>query len=203
MNILHLDSSIQGDASISRRLSRAIVARLRQLERSASVLHRDLALAPIPQFAPGALRNPSERTVQEVADARVLSTVLDEVMAADVIVIGAPMYNFSLPTQLKSWLDAIVVPGRTFRYEQGGVKGFLGDKRVIVGSSRGGFYGPDSPLAEAEHQESLLLSLLGFLGIVDIHVFRAEGMRMGEEAARRGIAAALEQIAHLELPIAA
>lgn len=203
MNILHIDSSIQGGASVSRKLTSAITERLQQLHPDANVLYRDLAKYPIPQFSPSIIDGSTQKTVSEAADARALSGVLDEVLMSDVVVIGAPMYNFSIPSQLKSWLDALVVPGRTFQYEDGSVKGLLGGKRVIIASSRGGFYGPDSPFAAADHQESLLLSLLGFLGITDIRIVRAEGVRMGEDFAERAISSALEQIAAIDLPLAA
>ncbi|MEL1264508.1 FMN-dependent NADH-azoreductase [Pseudoxanthomonas putridarboris] len=194
MNILHIDSSIQGEQSVSRQLSAAIVARLKELSPSASVVYRDLAREPIPQFSPA---------IAQGQQSDVLASVLDEVLQADTIVVGAPMYNFSVPSQLKSWLDALVVPGRTFRYENGGVEGLLGGKRVIIASSRGGFYGPETPYAAADHQEPLLHSLLGFLGITDIDVVRAEGVRMGDEQATSAIASALERVAAIERPLAA
>lgn len=194
MNILHIDSSIQGDLSVSRKLSAAIVARLKSLSPSASIVYRDLAHEPVPQFSPAIVQGQQPD---------VLASVLDELLQADTLVIGAPMYNFSVPSQLKSWLDALVVPGRTFRYENGGVEGLLGGKRVIVASSRGGFYGPGTPYAAVDHQEPFLHSLLGFLGITDIEVVRAEGVRMGDEHANRAIASALERIAAIKLPLAA
>lgn len=112
------------------------------------------------------------------------------------------MYNFSVPSQLKSWLDALVVPGRTFTYSEAGVEGLLGSKRVVIASSRGGVYAADSAASALDHQESLLRGLLGFLGITQIEIVRAEGVRMGEGTATAAIAAALEHAGRLELEAA-
>lgn len=201
MKILHIDSSILGEHSVSRKLSAAIVRRLAGLSPRTSITYRDLALNPIPQFSPALAQSVAGVTPspKDQPDVTLVQQVLDEVLAADVIVIGAPMYNFSVPSQLKSWLDALVVPGRTFRYSANGVEGLLGGKRVVIASSRGGVYAPDNT---AEHQESLLRSLLGFLGITDIEIVRAEGVRMGEEQAAAAIAAALDRASRLELTTA-
>jgi FMN-dependent NADH-azoreductase len=123
---------------------------------------------------------------------------LEEVLGANVIVIGAPMYNFSIPSQLKSWLDALAVPGKTFSYDANGAKGLLGDKRVIVASSRGNFYGPESPVASAEHHETYLRSFFGFLGVTQIEIVRAEGVKISPELAQTAVAAALEQAGQLK-----
>jgi len=128
----------------------------------------------------------------------VVNQALDEVLAADVIVIGAPMYNFSIPSQLKSWLDALAVPGKTFRYGANGAEGLLGDKRVIIVSSRGNFYGPDTPFASAEHHESYLLSFFGFLGVTQIEVVRAEGLKISPEHEQTAVAAALVHASQLK-----
>lgn len=201
MKILHIDSSILGEHSVSRKLSAAIVRRLASLATPATVTYRDLAANPIPQFSPALAQNVAgvAPAPKDRPDVTVVEQVLGEVLAADIIVIGAPMYNFSVPSQLKSWLDALVVPGKTFRYSASGVEGLLGGKRVIIASSRGGFYGPDNA---AEHQESLLRSLLGFVGVADIEIVRAEGVRMGEAEAASAIAAALDRAARLELAAA-
>ncbi|WP_242113084.1 FMN-dependent NADH-azoreductase [Luteimonas aquatica] len=197
MNILHIDSSIQGGQSVSRALSAAAVSRLREFAPEAKVTYRDVASAPIPQFsaaiASGLVQD--TQTAESRRDAEILGTVLDEVLAADVIVIGAPMYNFGIPSQLKSWLDALAVPGRTFRYGAAGVEGLLGDKRVVIASSRGGFYGPDSPAAALEHQESHLRGFLGFLGVTRVDVVRAEGTKVNPEQALQG---GLRQATQLE-----
>lgn len=201
MKILHIDSSILGEHSVSRKLSAAIVGRIISISPSSAVVYRDLAQHPIPQFSPAVAQFAAGvfPAAESERDVEALQQVLEEVLQADVLVIGAPMYNFSIPSQLKSWLDALIVPGKTFRYSAQRVEGLLAGKRVIIASSRGGYYGPDSPSAAAEHQESLLRSLLGFVGITDIQVVRAEGVRMGEDIAAAAIAAALDQAAQLEL----
>lgn len=201
MKILHIDSSILGEHSVSRKLSAAVIRRITSISPSSSIVYRDLAQNPIPQFSPAVAQFAAGEFPEAESEREIetLQQVLDEVMQADVIVIGAPMYNFSIPSQLKSWLDALIVPGKTFRYSATGVEGLLTGKRAIIASSRGGYYGPDSPTAAAEHQESLLRSLLGFIGITDIQVIRAEGVRMGGEIAAAAIASALDQAAQLEL----
>ena len=201
MNILHIDSSILGEHSVSRRLSAAAVRRLTQLSPNAHVVYRDLAARPIPQFSPELVQIAMGASPAGAGahDAQVVGEVLDELLAADVVVIGAPMYNFTVPSQLKSWLDAVVVAGKTFKYDANGVQGLLGGKRAIIASSRGGYYGPDSNNAVAEHHETYLRSLLGFIGIQDIQVVRAEGVRMGPEIADAAIAAALVQAERLQL----
>ena len=188
MNILHIDSSILGEHSISRQLTAAIVARLQTAAPGASVHSRDLAAQPLPQFtaAPGA------------ADAAALAAALEQVLAADVIVIGAPMYNFAIPSQLKSWLDALAVPGKTFQYGANGPEGLLGAKRVIIASTRGGYYGADTPMAALEHQESHLRSFLGFLGITQLEIVRAEGVKVSDDARAQALRTAFAQIGALQ-----
>ncbi|APA68229.1 FMN-dependent NADH-azoreductase [Janthinobacterium sp. 1_2014MBL_MicDiv] len=188
MNILHIDSSVLGDYSVSRQLSAAIVAHLQAAAPGAAVHYRDLAAQPLPQFTAA----PSD------ADGVVLAAALEQVLAADVIVIGAPMYNFAIPSQLKSWLDALAVPGKTFQYGANGPEGLLGAKRVIIASSRGGYYGADTPMASLEHQESHLRSFLGFLGITEPEIVRAEGVKVSDEARAQALDAAFEQIGMLQ-----
>ncbi|WP_082542804.1 NAD(P)H-dependent oxidoreductase [Rhodanobacter sp. Root561] len=187
MRILHIDSSIQGDQSISRQISAAVVQRLTNLDSRAQVVYRDLVANPLPHFS-----------IEPVgSDAQVLTRVLEEVLASDVIVIGAPMYNFSLPSQLKSWIDAIVIPGRTFEYGADGVRGLLASKRVVIASSRGGVYVAGTPAASLDHQESLLRDILGFLGVMHIETVRAEGVRMGQDIAARALTDAFAHAASL------
>lgn len=199
MKILHIDSSIQGELSISRKLSAAIVARLQAVAHDSHVSYRDLASNPLPQFSSEvvAAMQSAGADPEDSRAAAPLIDALNEVLEADTIVIGAPMYNFSVPTQLKSWLDAIAVPGKTFSYGPEGVKGLLGEKRVIVASARGGFYGPDSPAAAAEHHETYLRSFLGFLGITRFEVIRAEGVRIDPQIAERAINDAMSQVSQL------
>jgi FMN-dependent NADH-azoreductase len=201
VKILHIDSSIQGELSVSRRLSAAITARLAAAG-DGTVVYRDLARDPLPQFSAdvaAALQQPPPASHADApVDACRVARAVDELLAADTIVLGAPMYNFSVPTQLKSWLDAIAVPGKTFSYGPDGVQGLLGDKRVIVASARGGIYSAGSPAAAAEHHETYLRSFFGFLGVTRFEVIRAEGTRIGEDIATRALADAMAQIALLE-----
>lgn len=199
MKILHIDSSIQGERSISRTLSAAVVAQLCAVAPGSQVVYRDLAAAPLPQFSTeiAAAVYAIDQATADLHDASPLCDALNEVLAAETIVIGAPMYNFSVPSQLKSWLDAIAVPGKTFTYGPEGVAGLLGDKRVIVASARGGFYGAESPAAAMEHHETYLRAFLGFLGITKFEVVRAEGVRISPEIAEQQVNDALEQVARL------
>ena len=201
-HLLRIDSSILGEQSVSRRLTAAIVARLRAVAPDALVSHRDVAAEPLPQFtgalAAGRAQSVEQRDPATHRDIELLDAVLDEVLAADTIVIGAPMYNFAVPSQLKAWLDAIAVAGRTFRYTEKGPEGLLGHKRVIVASSRGGLYGADTPNASADHQESYLRVFFGFLGVRDLEIVRAEGVMMGAEVKERALDSALRQAALLE-----
>lgn len=172
MNILHLDASVLGEHSVSRQLSAALVAELRAEHPRATVRYRDLAAHPLPHWVPvkEAIREPGELG----------ETLLEEFLAADVVVIGAPMYNFGVPTQLKAWIDHIAVPGRTFRYTENGPEGLAGDKRVIVVSSRGGIYS-EGPAAGMDFQENYLRAFFGFIGVTDLEIIRAEGVAMGPE----------------------
>jgi len=201
MKILHIDSSILGDQSISRKLSGAVVRQLLKIEPGSAVTYRDLAGSPLPQFSANIAAGvyaASDKDFQPSADLAPLCDALAGVLNADVIVIGAPMYNLTIPSQLKSWLDALAVPGKTFAYSSDGVKGLLGEKRVIIASSRGGFYGPESLSAGNEHQESYLRSFFGFLGVTRFEVIRAEGVRISPEIAEQALGDALLAVSNLE-----
>src|SRR3984957_6120217 len=188
MNLLHIDSSILGDASASRELTRAIVKRLKAETPDARVTYRDLALDPLPHFSAESLSG------QVPAAAARDAAALEEFLAADVIVIGAPLYNFSLPSQLKAWIDRISIKGRTFRYGAQGPEGLAGGRRVIVALSRGGVYEPG---AGTEFGESYLRFLFGFLGITDVTFVRAEGLNISPEHRTRSLTGAHATIAAL------
>lgn len=200
MNVLHVDASIQGERSVSRTVSAAVVARLSAGGDGVRVVYRDVAAEPLPQLSGrlfAAVASPSEGHDDEARrDAAALGAAVEEVLNADVIVVGAPMYNFGIPSQLKSWIDALAVPGKTFRYTHSGVEGLLGDKRVVIVSSQGGFYSAGTPMASFEHQESHLSSFFRFLGVTDIRVVRAEGVKVSAESADR-IQSALRQASEL------
>jgi FMN-dependent NADH-azoreductase len=202
MQLLHVDSSITGDHSVSRRLSAAVVARLRELAPHLAVVRRDLAADPLPHFAAEHLAGvgvrPEPGAAAEPGGLRLDARVLGEFMDADVVVVGAPMYNFGIPSQLKAWVDRLAVAGATFRYTPQGPVGLAGGKRVIIASSRGGFYGPGSPAAAAEHHESYLQATFRFFGVADVTVIRAEGVRVSPEARRDAVDAALAAAAALD-----
>ena len=188
MNILHIDSSALGAQSASRELSQAVVAAVVDGQPEARVVHRDLDAQPLAHLSGRTLAQ-SDR--QDVSDGE---QALEEFLAADVVVIGAPMYNFAIPSTLKAWIDRIAVAGKTFRYdEQGQAVGLCGNKRVFVASSRGGFH-QDSGM---DFQEPYLRAMLGFLGITDITVVRAEGLAVSEKHRAQGLARARACVAPL------
>jgi FMN-dependent NADH-azoreductase len=186
MRLLHIDSSIQGEQSASRRLTCEVVARYRAQSPGLQVIRRDLVAEELPHLSSRGLAK------ADAAEAARDAALLDEFLAADVIVIGAPMYNFAIPSQLKAWIDRIAVAGKTFRYTEKGPQGLAGGKEVVIAVSRGGIYPPGSP---AEFGESYLKHLLGFLGIEDITVVRAEGLSHGSTQREAAMQAALAAIA--------
>ena len=181
MTILHIDASINGETSASRAISRSVVDQL-TIERGGSdVLYRDLAAEPLPHL-----------TLEAFADTR----ALDEFLAADTVVIGAPMYNFTLPTQLKAWIDRIVIAGKTFRYTEAGPQGLAAGKRVIIALARGGIYTKGSPAAAFEHLETYLRSVFGFIGIEPEFV-AADGLSVSPEQRETSIKLALGETVQL------
>jgi FMN-dependent NADH-azoreductase len=199
MKLLHIDSGILGEHSVTRRLSASIVDKWRKDVPGIEVTYRDLATAPIPHLSGSYLMaqaaDPSTHSDEVKRDLEVGNAVLEEFLAADVVVIGAPMYNFSIPSQLKAWIDRLAVPGKTFRYTETGPQGLAGGKTVIVASSRGGFYGPGTATAAIDHQEPYLRSVFGFFGITDIDYVRAEGVAISPEHKKAAIEAAERTIA--------
>lgn len=181
MTILHIDASINGGNSASRSISKSIVDQLRATDATAHTVYRDLAAEPLPHL-----------TLDAFAD----TSVLDEFLAADTIVIGAPMYNFTLPTQLKTWIDRIVIAGKTFRYTENGPEGLVVGKRVIIALARGGFYGESSPAAALEHLETYLRGVFNFIGIEPEFV-AADGLAIGPEQREASIKLALGETVRL------
>jgi len=186
MNLLHIDSSALGTHSITRELGRAWVERWLGEHPGATRVHRDLAANPLPHWAP----------VADAADpaARHASEVLDEFLAADVVVIGAPMYNFTIASSLKAWIDRVLVAGRTFRYTAAGPEGLARGKRVVIVSARGGVYRDDDGSTAMDFQETYLRKILAFIGITDVEIVRAEGVNLSPEDRQRSVAAAHEAI---------
>ena len=185
MKVLHIDSSIMGDASVSRKLTQQIIAQVQAKQADAQVEYLDLAKQDIPHLR-------TEILIGQNAEQTALGgQILQQYLDADVIVVGAPMYNFGLPSPLKAWIDRISVAGKTFKYTENGPVGLAGEKKVYIASSRGGVYGDDSAL---DFQEGLLKTVFGFTGVTDVTVIRAEGVNMGAEAKDAALANTTAQI---------
>jgi FMN-dependent NADH-azoreductase len=193
MNLLHIDSSALGDFSVTRELSAAVANSLKAATPGARYRYRDLAAAP-PSHLSGsllaALRAPDPAAPELQADVTLTDELLREFLAADVIVIGAPMYNFSIPSPLKAWIDRIAQAGKTFRYTANGPEGLAGGKHVVIVSSRGSMINGTAAEAALDHQEAYLRTVFGFLGITDIRVLRTEGIGLGPDARKAALAAA-------------
>ena len=198
--ILHIDSSILGGYSVSRDLSANIVARQQALYPEAQVIRRDLVADAAMHLSDAHLAVFQGGAVGDTALGEDLATgaaYLDDLFTADIIVIGAPMYNFSIPSQLKGWIDRVCVAGRTFKYGANGPEGLVTGKKVFVVSTRGGIYSDGTPMASLDHQESYLLGVLAFIGLTDVTIIRAEGLALGEEPKSAAVAKAKSQIAAL------
>lgn len=206
MNVLHIDSGILGDHSVSRRLTAAVVAQIKAEQPGATVTYRDLVANPLPHLSGAHLMaanaRPEEVDAQVAAEVEESRVVLDEFLAADTIILGVPMYNFSLPSQLKAWIDRVAVAGKTFRYTADGPEGLAVGRKIVVASSRGGFYGEDSGRADFDFQEEYLRHVFAFLGIDDVEFVRAEGIGLGPEQRAKAIDEAHATIAE-RLPLAA
>ena len=181
MTVLHLDSSITGENSASRALSGSIVQQITRAQPDDAVVYRDLTANPLPHL-----------TLEAFAD----TSVLDEFIAADTVVIGAPMYNFTVPTQLKAWLDRILVAGKTFRYTENGPEGLATGKRVIIALARGGFYDANSAAAALEHLETYLRGVFNFIGI-EPEFLAADGLNFGPEQREQSLKQALGETVRL------
>jgi FMN-dependent NADH-azoreductase len=206
MKLLHLDSSITGEHSVSRTLSAEIVAAQVAEIPGIEVAYHDLANEPLMHLSPAHLAAFQGGKVESAALAQDLARgarYLDELIAADVLVIGTPMYNHGVPSQLKAWIDRVVVAGKTFRYTERGPEGLLAaGKKVFVAASSGGLYSGDSPAKALDHSVSYLAGVLAHMGLKDVTVIRAEGVAMGPEArqtaferARRAIGESLTRLA--------
>jgi FMN-dependent NADH-azoreductase len=199
MKLLHIDSSVFGPNSVSRQVSAAIVDRLRQVTPGLDVVYRDLASTPLAHLT-GSHLAAAQGTAPETAlqqDIAAGQAMLDEFLAADIVVLGAPMYNFTIPSQLKAWIDRILVAGKTFKYDAQGVEGLAGNKRVIVAVSRGGFYGAGSPFAVGEHVETYLRWVFGFISVTNLEFISADGVNVGPEHREKALAGALQAATNL------
>ncbi|OAJ57352.1 FMN-dependent NADH-azoreductase [Paraburkholderia ginsengiterrae] len=199
MKLLHIDSSILGQGSVSRDLSADVVATFKARHPDLTVTRLDLAATPIGHLTAAHLAAAQGAPVDDAlkADVALGQLALDDFLAADIVVLGAPMYNLGVPSQLKAWIDRISVAGKTFRYGEHGPVGLCGGKKLVISSSRGGVYSGASPVAAYDHQETYLKAAFGFLGITDITFIRAEGVAMGEEARSDALASAKKETAAL------
>lgn len=187
MKLLHLDASALGAHSATRELSAAIVDRWSARLPGLQVDYRDLDADPVPHLTGAALAGTDAAATRDSAQ------VLEQFLGADAVVIGAPMYNFGIPSTLKAWIDRIAVAGKTFRYTEAGPQGLAGDKEVVIASARGSALGDGSP---ADFQEAYLRHVFGFLGITDLTFVRAEGLNLSPAHRTRAM-----QSAHRAIPL--
>ncbi len=207
-NILIVDSAATGEASISRRLTDRVAATLRRRHPGARIVRRDVGREPVPHLVgatTAAIRGKPAETAAERQALALSDALIAELQAADLIVIGAPMYNFGMASTLKAWFDHVLRAGITFRYTAAGPEGLLKGRKAVVVETRGGFYS-EGPAAASDSQEPHIRTLLGFMGIDDVAFVRAEKLAFGPEAAEAAIAEAaarLDAFAAEELPLAA
>lgn len=199
MKLLHIDSSILGHGSVSRTLSAEVAAKLRGIRPDIEVTYRDLAVEPLDHLTAAHLAALQGAPIDEslLRDVASGEAALGEFLSADVIVVGAPMYNFGIPSQLKAWIDRLAVAGKTFRFGALGPEGLCGGKKLIIASSRGGIFSAGSPTAAFDFQETYLRALFGFLGITDVTFVRAEGVAMGPDMRAKSIDAAKDEVTKL------
>ena len=194
MNILQINSSARSTGSASTRLADALVARVLAANPDAAVVRRDLAAEPHPVLDEPTLQalfTPAEqRSAEQAARIALDDALIAQVQAADVIVVGAPMYNFGITVQLKSWFDAIARANVTFKYTEKGPVGLLSGKKVLVGLSRGGLHRGNA----TDSQVPYLNTMFGFLGLTDVQYVYSEGMGMGPEAVAKAQAQADAEI---------
>jgi FMN-dependent NADH-azoreductase len=200
-NLLVINSSLSGEASVSDLLVEAAVSQFVRQEPGARVVRRELAGGDVPHLTAetvAGVRGQPTTTAEQ--GARALSDqLIAELRAADTIVIGAPMYNFSIPSTLKAWFDHVLRAGETFSYSEAGPKGLLTGRRVIVVEARGGLYS-EGPGQAADFQEPYLRQLLGFIGLTDVTFVRAEKVGYGPEARDDAVRGARAEIARLGVP---
>ncbi len=196
MNLLHIDSAITGENSVTRQITAAVVEAARTANPHIHVTYRDLDANPVPHLDGTSVGKLRGGQTAEANDPEVLrnAALIEEFLDADIVVIGAPMYNFSVPSQLKAWIDRIAVPGKTFSYTESGPKGLAGGKKVFIASGRGGIYSA-GPAAGADFQETFMRQFLAFVGIEDPVFIRAEGVAYGPEQYKAALGAAVAQAA--------
>ena len=190
-NILYVTSSPRRGDSYSNRVAARVLDELKQANPGATVVVRDVARNPLPHVDEdfvAALRSPEgPRGARQQAIIAKSDALVGELLAADIIVIAAPMYNFGIPSTLKAWIDYVARAGRTFRYSEKGPEGLVKGKKVILIQSRGGIYS-SGPAQAMDYQGTYLRSVLGFLGVTDIESIDVEGVAYGLEAAEKAVA---------------
>jgi len=200
--LLHIDSAITGDASVSRELTRRIVDHYVDTQADIEVQYLDLAAQAPSHLSADSLGFRLPPDAAELSDIQRRENqrseaLIGQFLEADIVVVGAPMYNFTIPSQLKAWIDRLAQAGRTFKYTENGPVGLAGGKRVIVASSRGGAYSSTEQGRALEHQESYLETIFGFFGITDVQFVRAEGVNMGADAKQNAMNQAIGSITEL------
>ena len=198
MQILRIDSASTGENSLSRKLTQQLLDHFTAKHPDATVVERDLNADPLPHIdtvTTGAIRWPEEAHTDEMKAAfPAQRAVLDEFLASDIVIIGAPMYNFTIPSTLKAWIDRLGVPRVTFRYGENGPEGLAGGRKVVAALTSGGTY--DVSMV-ADNREGLLQTFLGFIGVDDLHFVRVQNAGFGPEEVEKQMAAAKEEIAKL------
>ena len=196
-SLLHIDSSVRQQGSLSRQLGGEFLAKWQAANPDGKIVTRDLAANPVPHLTEqmlGAYFTPAEqRNAEQAHTIKTSDALVDELLAADTIVIGAPMYNFSVPSGLKAWIDHVARAGRTFKYGANGPEGLVHGKKVIVFVASGGVYSA-GPAAAYDHVTTYLRTVLGFLGMTDVSFIVAEGVAMGEAAVEAALSASRNQL---------
>ena len=196
-SLLHIDSSVRQQGSLSRQLGGEFLAKWQAANPDGKIVTRDLAANPVPHLTEqmlGAYFTPAEqRNAEQAHTIKTSDALVDELLAADTIVIGAPMYNFSVPSGLKAWIDHVARAGRTFKYGANGPEGLVHGKKVIVFVASGGVYSA-GPAAAYDHVTTYLRTVLGFLGMTDVSFIVAEGVAMGEAAVEAALTQSRSQL---------
>lgn len=200
--LLVVESSANLASSVSRDLTKAFLAGYQAANADARVVTHDLVADPVPHLGVdligGFFGKPEELTEAQRAAVALSDKLIGQIEAASVIVIGAPMYNFGIPSSLKAWIDHILRAGRTFRYTENGPQGLVTGKKVVLLLASGGIYS-NGPYKPYDFQETYLRAVLGFIGLTDVSVVRAEGLALGPDAAAKAVAEAKAALANLSL----
>ncbi len=197
--LLFVSSSLSGAGSKSGQIAHEFIEAWRAGHPGTKLVARDLGASPVPHLTGerlGAVATPADkRSAHQHATVAEIDPLIEEIEAAEVVVIAAPMYNFTISSTLKAWIDHITRAGRTFRYTADGPEGLLKNKRVFVVTGRGGFYSGDSPMKSYDFQEPYLRTMLGFLGLDDVTFIHVEGQQVSADAAAQGLSRARDAIA--------